>query len=174
MHLESEKLDLVSLVRECIRACDLCSRARHQILEIDLPDEAVWVDADPLRLTQVFNNLLDNACKYTPAGGRITLSMVPRENSVEVIVSDNGIGITAEALEHIFEPFHQDTHATDFDHVGLGIGLTVVRELVHAHGGRIEASSPGAGMGSTFTLTLPLAENGTRRPASAEGNQSVS
>lgn len=173
MHLEMERLDLVTLLREGVRASDLCSRARQQILEIDLPEQPVWVEGDPLRLTQVFSNLLDNACKYTPAGGRISLRMMPGEDSVQVVVSDNGIGITAEALEHIFEPFRQDTHAASFDHVGLGIGLTVVRELVLAHGGRIKARSPGAGMGSTFTLTLPLARNGVGEETPAQGNQSA-
>lgn len=173
VHLAMEKLDLVCLVREGVRASDLCSRARHQILEIDLPEEPVWVKGDPLRLTQIFNNLLDNAVKYTPAGGRITLTMTPREDSVKVVVSDNGIGITAEAIDHIFEPFHQDTHATDFNQVGLGIGLTVVRELVQAHGGRIEAMSPGAGMGATFTLTLPMVESGARPHEPVENDQSV-
>ncbi|TXK65715.1 diguanylate cyclase domain-containing protein [Alkalisalibacterium limincola] len=172
VHLAMEKLDLVSLLREALRASDLCSRARHQILEIDLPAEPVWVTGDPLRLTQVFNNLLDNAVKYTPAGGRITLTMAPEDDMVKVVVSDNGIGITAEALDHIFEPFHQDTHATDFDQVGLGIGLTVARELVQAHGGGIEAKSPGAGLGATFTLTLPLAGSGAPRHEQAENGES--
>jgi len=112
--------------------------------------------ADPVRLAQVLRNLLDNASKYTPNGGQITLSVTVLDETVVVSVSDNGIGITAELLPRVFEPFVQDKHAIGFNGAGLGIGLTVVRELVDAHGGNVAASSAGTGLGSRFTVTLPL------------------
>jgi len=106
----------------------------------------------------VLRNLLDNASKYTPQGGYIRLSVVRIDESLVITVSDNGIGIDANALSHIFEPFVQDSAATVFDGSGLGLGLTVVRELVKAHGGEVEAFSAGPGCGSEFRVTLPLVE----------------
>lgn len=108
-------------------------------------------------LVQIVSNLLDNASKYTPDGGEIGLSVAIAEDAVVISVSDDGIGITAEALPHIFEPFMQDPHAVDFSGAGLGIGLSVVRELARAHGGTMVASSAGVGQGSRFAVSLPVA-----------------
>jgi signal transduction histidine kinase len=130
--------------------------ARLQIFSVVLPARAIAVHGDPVRLTQVFNNLLDNASKYTPKGGDIRLTATATGNEVRVTVSDNGIGITETALANIFDPFVQDVHATEFDSTGLGIGLTVVRELVEAHQGTVRVTSPGKGFGSKFKVTLPL------------------
>ena len=121
-----------------------------------MPSIALHVDGDPLRLTQVLCNLLDNASKYTQVGGDIRLCVSAAEGSIVMTVSDNGIGITAEALPRVFEPFVQDQHAVGFNGAGLGIGLTVVRELVDAHGGSVIARSAGSGLGSQFVVTLPL------------------
>ena len=122
-----------------------------------------------MRLTQVLRNLLDNASKFTPPSGEITLSMRRCADAVVLTVRDNGIGIGAQALPHIFEPFMQDEIATAFNDDGLGLGLAVVEELVDAHGGTVTASSAGTGMGSEFTVTLPLTrvpvEAGLNRPA---------
>ena len=109
-----------------------------------------------MRLTQVLCNLLDNASKYTQVGGEIGLYVTVLEEALVLTVSDNGIGITAEALPKVFEPFVQDKLAVGFNGTGLGIGLAVVRELVDAHGGSVAASSPGIGFGSQFVVTLPL------------------
>jgi signal transduction histidine kinase len=104
----------------------------------------------------VLSNLLDNASKYTPERGTIELTLERAGANLVVVVADNGIGIRAEALPEVFHPFVQDSHATDFHGAGLGIGLTVVRELVEAHGGTVEAFSDGAGLGSRFVLSIPL------------------
>src|SRR6185369_1858520 len=104
---------------------------------------------------QVLCNLLDNASKYTQVGGEIGLAVVADERTLAITVSDNGIGITPEALAQIFEPFVQDKHAIGFNGTGLGLGLTVVREMAEAHGGSVLASSAGPGFGSQFVVLLP-------------------
>jgi signal transduction histidine kinase len=130
---------------------------RQQQLEVHLPPSATEVDGDPMRLAQVLNNLLDNASRYTPEGGRITLSVGAEGGAVVISVADNGIGITAQALPGVFGPFGQDVLALDFNGTGLGLGLTVVRALVEAHGGSVVAHSAGSRQGSRFVVTLPLA-----------------
>jgi signal transduction histidine kinase len=145
------------LINDVVEACRPKMDARLQALSVLVPEAQVEVMGDPVRLTQILTNLLDNASKYTPASGRIGIAVTLPHDKVVIAVTDNGIGITEEALSAIFEPFVQEQHATVFNGVGLGIGLTVVRELVEAHGGRVEVSSPGRERGSKFVLTLPLA-----------------
>ncbi len=132
---------------------------------VHVPSSALELHGDPLALAQILSNLLDNASRYTPVGGEIELSVMLVDDTVVMTVSDSGIGITAEALEKIFDPFVQEAHAIICNGVGLGIGLTVVRELVRAHAGHIVASSAGAGLGSQFVITLPRA----RAPAIRQG-----
>jgi len=129
---------------------------RQQAITTCLQPGAVAVHADPLRLAQVFGNLLDNASKYTERGGEIGVVLDCADGVATVRVSDNGIGISAEALPRIFELFVQEPHARAHDGRGLGLGLAIVRELVEAHGGTIVASSPGRGLGSEFVVTLPV------------------
>jgi CheY-like chemotaxis protein/anti-sigma regulatory factor (Ser/Thr protein kinase) len=121
-----------------------------------VPDGPVVVQGDDTRLTQVVANLLLNACKYTPRGGRITLTAVSRDGWVEVRVRDTGIGIPASFLPRIFEKFAQVTPALDAEG-GLGLGLALVRAIVQLHGGSVHVHSEGPGQGSEFTLRLPLA-----------------
>jgi signal transduction histidine kinase len=116
------------------------------------------VNGDPARLAQIFGNLLDNASKYTHVGGDISLSVAAFADQLTVTVRDNGIGINAEALPHIFDLFVQDPRAKALHRGGLGIGLAVVRDLVESHGGRVAASSGGLDQGSEFVVTLPLAQ----------------
>ena len=121
-----------------------------------MPLCSLLIAGDAVRLVQVLCNLLDNASKYTQVGGELGLSVATTEDAVVITVSDNGIGITPQALPKVFDPFVQDAHAIAFNGAGLGIGLTVVRELVEAHGGQVVASSAGTGFGSQFVITLPL------------------
>jgi signal transduction histidine kinase len=114
----------------------------------------LWVDADPQRLQQVLTNLLLNASRYTDPGGRITLTAERSAATVTLRVIDTGCGIEPEALVHIFDLFSQ---VQPLQAAGLGIGLSVVREIVTLHGGRIEARSQGQGFGSAFIVTLPFA-----------------
>jgi diguanylate cyclase (GGDEF)-like protein len=154
--LERQTVDIGDLIGRAVESCRPAMYGRLQHLEVCMPSIALHVDGDPMRLTQVLCNLLDNASKYTQVGGDIRLCVSAAEGSIVMTVSDNGIGITAEALPRVFEPFVQDQHAVGFNGAGLGIGLTVVRELVDAHGGSVVASSTGSGLGSQFVVTLPL------------------
>src|SRR5262249_38816776 len=136
---------------------------RRHALEVDLPDEALPLEADPVRLAQVFWNLLNNAAKYTPEGGRITLTVDKTAGApgspggVLVRVRDTGMGIPAEMLPRVFELFTQVERTIERAEGGLGIGLTLVRRLTEMHGGSVEAFSEGPGQGSEFVVRLPLA-----------------
>jgi len=156
LRLERRVVDMAGIIDEALDACRPAMDTRLQHFGIHVPSCAVEVHGDPVRLVQILSNLLDNASKYTPDGGNIGLSVVVVDDAIVMTVSDSGIGISAETLPSVFEPFVQDPHAIGFNGVGLGIGLTVVRELVGAHGGNIVASSAGNGLGSRFIVTLPL------------------
>jgi diguanylate cyclase (GGDEF)-like protein len=154
--LERQTIDMALVVDQAVQSCRPAMEARLQHLDVFVPACALDVDGDPVRLMQILCNLLDNASKYTQVGGEIGLYVAPVEGNIVLTVSDNGIGITAEALPKVFEAFVQDKHAIGFNGAGLGIGLTVVRELVDAHGGSVVACSAGSGFGSQFVVTLPL------------------
>jgi diguanylate cyclase (GGDEF)-like protein len=164
LRLKRRIVDACSLVPEALDTCRPAMDARLQTLGVHiLPTAGLFVDGDPVRLVQVLCNLLDNASKYTPEQGAIELSMQREGNQLVMAVADNGIGIRPEVLPSVFHPFVQDSHATNFNGAGLGIGLTVVRELVEAHGGTVEAFSEGAGLGSRFVITIQLVD--APRPA---------
>lgn len=156
LRLEKEWVDMSSLVDQVVEACRPAMDTRRQRFEVEPPPPGLIVHGDPVRLTQVLANLLGNASKYTPEHGEIRLSVEVASDAVVLKVTDNGIGIRPEALSLIFDPFTQEQHATLFNGEGLGIGLTVVRELVQGHGGSVTALSPGIGLGSQFIVTLPL------------------
>ena len=156
LRLEKEWVDLGGLVNQVIEACRPAMEARLQHFEAELPPPGLVMHGDPVRLTQVVSNLLGNASKYTPQHGEIRVSLELIGGAVLLKVADNGIGITPEALSIIFDPFTQEQHATTFNGEGLGIGLTIVRELVEGHGGSVTATSDGIGLGSQFIVTLPL------------------
>jgi len=162
-NLERQAVDLVGVVDAAVATCRPAMDARLQTFTIRLPDLEVHVLGEPARLEQVVRNLLDNASQYTPDLGQIQLALAVKGEVAELTVSDSGVGITAIALPTIFEPFAADIPAIGLRSVGFGIGLTVVRALVEAHGGTVVASSAGTGQGSQFTVTLPLAK-GTAKP----------
>ncbi|MCC2957319.1 response regulator [Massilia sp. IC2-477] len=135
-------------------------RERGQSLVLELPEERLSIEGDPVRLTQVFANLLGNASKYTSPGGRIVLRAWRDGDEVVVQVNDNGSGIGADMLPQVFDLFVQGPRALARSEGGLGIGLNVVRNLVGMHGGSVSAESPGEGLGSTFTVRLPLCSTG--------------
>ena len=144
-------------------------RKRQQTLTTCLRSEAVLVHADPLRLAQVFSNLLENASKYTPRAGAIDVALDCVDGVAAVRIGDTGIGISAEALPQVFELFVQEPRARAHDPQGLGLGLAIVRALVEAHGGTIVASSPGRDLGSTFVVTLPvLRDDSSKRPEASD------
>lgn len=156
LRLELQQIDIVDAIDEAIEACRPAMDTRLQIFEVTVPSRALKLHADPGRLVQIFSNLINNASKYTPDGGVIKLSVAVTEDSLILTVQDNGIGISAEVLPQVFDPFMQDIHALGFNGEGLGVGLTVARQLVVAHGGSITAHSAGRGQGSQFVVTLPM------------------
>jgi len=130
--------------------------SRQQVLEVSPAQEPIWVQGDPVRLTQVVVNLVDNAAKFTPDGGRISLVAKRSGDECELMVADNGIGIACESLPDIFTLFTQGERSLDRRQGGLGIGLALVKNLVELHGGSIRAFSKGVGSGSEFIIRLPL------------------
>jgi signal transduction histidine kinase len=119
----------------------------------------VWVEADAARLQQVVWNLVGNALKFTPASGRVTVALDTAGGAARLSVKDDGIGIDAEFLPHVFGAFAQAEGATVREHRGLGLRLAIVRHVVELHGGKVRAESGGPGKGATFTVVLPLADD---------------
>lgn len=152
-HSVVEIADILELALEIGRPA---MEARLQQFALELPPRPLKVHGDPVRLAQIFSNLLDNASKYTPQGGQIALSAVALDETIVITVADNGIGIAPAALPNIFGLFVQDTRALALHNGGLGIGLAVVRELVEAHHGTVIGKSAGKGLGSEFVVTLPM------------------
>jgi CheY-like chemotaxis protein len=157
IELRNEHIELATVLDTAIETSrPLIDSARLE-LEVALPSEKLYLHADPVRLAQVFANLLNNAAKFTDPGGRISIVARREHNTTVVSVSDSGIGISAEALPAIFNMFMQADSSAQRRHSGLGIGLTIARSLVEMHGGRISARSEGPGKGSQFIVRLPLA-----------------
>ena len=162
--LRKERIELAAVVRDAIDAARPLIDAAGHVLEIRLPDDPVYLDADPVRIAQVLSNLLNNAAKYMDHGGRIWLSAVRRGDHVQLTVRDAGIGIPAEALPSIFDMFTQVDRSLERAHGGLGIGLTLAKQLTEMHGGSVEARSAGVGKGSEFTLRLPVVAPAANAP----------
>lgn len=154
--LDCRSADVAGIVDQAIETSRPAIELRRQHITRRLPSGPLNVYGDPVRLVQVFSNLLSNASKYTPTGGAISLSVERLESAVSITVSDDGIGISAETLPDIFSLFVQDARALAFYNGGVGIGLAVVRELVEAHGGTVVGRSAGRNLGSEFIVTLPL------------------
>jgi PAS domain S-box-containing protein len=177
--LKRQPVDLQTVIASAVETSMPLIEASGHHLEVSLDGQPLPLDADPTRLAQVLGNLLNNAAKYTLPGGRITLSVKREDAQAVVEVSDNGIGIPAEALDSIFEMFTQVGPNMDRASGGLGIGLSLVRRLVELHGGAVSATSAGPGRGSTFTLRLPLASKPAAErekeapPAAAESARSL-
>ena len=156
MQLHVEPVELGAVIGHAVEAVGpLVERKRHR-LRRELPGDAVWVQGDPIRLTQVFENLLSNAAKYTPDGGEIVLTLALVDRCAVIGVRDNGLGMAPDMQSRIFELFVQDARAADRSEGGLGIGLALVRRLVEMHHGAIEATSAGLGQGTQIVLRLPL------------------
>ena len=162
IELRKERIDLAGIVRSAVETSrPLIDGARHQLL-IAVPTEPLTLEGDPVRLTQVIANLLNNAAKYTDAGGQIRLTIRREGDDVSISIQDTGVGIAADMLPRVFDPFVQGALSTIHAQGGLGIGLTLVKRLVELHGGTVEVRSEGGGKGSEFVVRLPLAE---RAPA---------
>lgn len=156
LRINRRDVDMLRILNAAIDACSAVMVTRKQQFDVELPDAILPMQADPVRLAQILHNLLGNAAKYTPAGGSIKMAVSVEAEFLRISIADNGIGVTAKALPFIFDPYVQDAHAIGFNSAGLGIGLTVVRELVEAHGGTVTGTSEGHGKGSEFVVRLPL------------------
>ena len=160
--LRRQRVELSEVVHNAIETCSPQLDAGKQALAVALPAEPIVLHADPVRLEQVFSNLISNAAKYTPPGGHIRITGERRGDEVAVSVKDDGAGIPPEMLPRLFEIFSQGERALERSQGGLGVGLSLVRGLLGLHGGRVEAKSDGIGQGSEFTVHLPLiVDNGT-------------
>jgi signal transduction histidine kinase len=157
--LRRERVDVADVVAKAIEMSSPLLEERQHDLSVDVPRD-VAVDADPARLAQVFANLLTNSAKYTETGGSIQVTAERVGESVTIRVKDDGIGIAAEMLPHVFDMFAQERQALDRTRGGLGLGLTIVKTLTELHGGSVEVSSAGRGQGSEFLVRLPAAAAG--------------
>ena len=155
LELKKSRTELTLVLGAAIEAARPILDSKHHTLSIDLPEQTVQLEADPVRLAQVFSNLLINAAKYTDAGGSIELRATREESAVVVAVRDNGIGISADMMPRLFTLFSQAHTALGRSEGGLGVGLALARGLVALHGGRVEARSDGPGRGSEFIVRLP-------------------
>jgi two-component system, chemotaxis family, CheB/CheR fusion protein len=167
IELRRERVDLDSVIRSAIETSQPWFDAAGHRLDLSIPAEPLVLDADPVRLAQVFANLLNNAAKYTEQPGTIRVAARREDGGVTVSVRDSGIGIPAEMLPRVFEMFAQIDSARGRSQGGLGIGLTLVRKLVDMHGGTVSAHSEGPGTGSEFVVRLPLTDGAAAKRPSA-------
>lgn len=156
LELRKQRLNLGDVLESALESSRTLLESQGHEARVILPSAAVQLDGDPVRLTQVFVNLLNNAAKYTPAGGKIWLSAALEGERVNISVKDNGIGIASDKLPYLFERFYQVDSSLERSGSGLGLGLTLTRRLVELHGGTIEARSGGLGKGSEFVVSLPV------------------
>jgi len=163
--LKRRTVDLQVVAERCLSELGMAELASSNDLELKVQAQPAAVQGDPVRLEQVICNLVQNAIKYTPRGGRISLQVAAEGNEAVVRVRDTGIGISPEALQTIFEPFAQVESSRRHSEGGLGLGLPLVRSLVELHGGRVEARSGGSGRGSEFVVRLPLAPEEAKKAA---------
>ncbi|WP_341318540.1 HAMP domain-containing sensor histidine kinase [Paraburkholderia sp. IMGN_8] len=155
-------VDLIDVLADPFEAAALAAAKRGQILTLQVPDRALRVEGDPVRLAQAIHNLLHNAVKYTPADGRITVTARAEGKDLVVSVKDNGLGISGALLPHVFDLFAQASRTLAASAGGLGVGLAVVKAIAEAHGGTVTATSAGPGTGSEFTLRLPIVTNSSQ------------
>jgi signal transduction histidine kinase len=165
--LQRTTVSVREVLAQAVETARPLAESRGQALEVDVPEDAGWVDGDPARLAQAVGNLLDNAIKYTDDGGRIGLRARVEADEVVIVVEDSGVGVDPELLPHVFDLFIQADRSLERKQGGLGLGLTLVRRLVEMHGGRVEAASAGPGLGSAFTIRLPCLAAEVVEPAPA-------
>ncbi|MDR5755003.1 MULTISPECIES: ATP-binding protein [unclassified Caballeronia] len=176
LELRTAVVDLSLVAMQAVETSRALIDASSHALKIELPEEPVILTADPTKVSQVIQNLLNNAAKYTPAGGTIWLSIGRDADEAVISVRDTGIGIAAEQLPSIFEIFAQLPPGHDRAQGGLGIGLSLVKALVERHGGNIEVNSEGTGLGSEFIVRLPIgigqaAQGGSSMTIAVDGHR---
>ncbi len=157
--LDLERVDLNRVVVAVVEAGLPQAAAKDVTLVSHLADVPAMVDGDVMRLQQIAGNLISNAVKFTPSGGVVDVHVHIGSSTVELDVTDSGQGMTAEFIPHVFDRFRQEDVGFTREHGGLGLGLSIVRDLAELHGGSVQAFSAGPGLGSRFTVTLPLAQS---------------
>jgi PAS domain S-box-containing protein len=157
LELNKERVDIASVVQTATEAARPVASAKGLTLDVVVSSSPAIIVGDDGRLQQVIGNLLSNALKFTPSGGRVQIRLDRVDSRIQIQVADDGEGISADFLPLVFERFTQADTGKERRYAGLGLGLAIVRELVHAHGGTVAAESPGEGKGSTFTVMLPVA-----------------
>jgi signal transduction histidine kinase len=155
LRLDVRKVRIADVVMTAVETVHPAAEAKQIRLDTSVDPLAGWIWADPERLQQVVWNLLSNAVKFTTSGGRVRIAVTRHLEAVDIIVADDGIGITAEFLPYVFDRFRQESTGTTRRYGGLGLGLAIVRHLVELHGGTVRAQSDGEGCGATFTVRLP-------------------
>jgi PAS domain S-box-containing protein len=168
LHLEMKALDLVSIVNAAADTVRPAAETKHISIDVVVPESPVVMTGDAGRLEQIIWNLLSNAVKFTPEQGRVEVRLKQTDSHAVIEVHDNGKGIRPDFLPHVFDRFAQAEGGGRDAHVGLGLGLAIVRELVQGHGGTIRAASAGEGQGSTFTVNLPLSSAAASIETAAE------
>jgi PAS domain S-box-containing protein len=174
IELRLGQVELISTVSEVLESMRPLAESKGQSLTSSLPNARIHLSADSTRLAQLIGNLLNNACKFTPPGGRISLDVTQENNEAVVRVVDNGIGIPPEQLATIFEMFVQGDTSLERAQSGLGIGLTLVRQLAEMHGGAVEARSGGKGQGAEFLVRLPIQDQSPQNESGSPRNTSDS
>lgn len=156
--LQITLVDLVTVINQAVETSQPLIESRHHTLSVAMPEEPVYLEGDHVRLVQVVSNLLDNAAKYTPEGGRIWLAAVAENGEAIISIRDTGEGISSALLPHLFDAFTQAARTLDRAQGGLGLGLMIVQKIIEMHGGNVEVKSEGLGKGSEFVIRLPLCE----------------
>lgn len=165
LRLDVQRVNVTDVVEAAIATAEPAAAAKKIKIIREFEAEPESISGDASRLQQVIWNLLNNAIKFTPSGGEVTVSMKRLESLLEVTVSDNGEGINPDFLPHVFERFRQQDSSTDRRHQGLGLGLSIVKQLIELHGGSVQVHSEGPGRGAAFTVSMPLANGYVRRAA---------
>jgi signal transduction histidine kinase len=163
--LDVRLVDVTAIVQSVSASLEPMARAKRILLKTNVIGDVPALMCDQTRMQQVVWNLLTNAIKFTPDGGQVAVSVRQSGPSVELVVTDTGIGIAPEFLPHVFDMFRQAERAGSRTYGGLGLGLSIVRRLVELHGGTVSASSPGEGRGATFTVQVPCAESASESVA---------
>ncbi len=161
LSLNRETVSLMTVIKNAVETVRGDTAAKQIEIKVNAPEEIVFVDADPLRLEQVIWNLLNNAVKFTPAGGTITISLTTEKQQAVLVVEDTGQGIEQQFLPHVFEMFRQADASSSRPHSGMGIGLALVRQLIDLHGGKVAVES-NVGQGAKFTVQIPLSRETER------------
>jgi two-component system CheB/CheR fusion protein len=171
--LHKETIPLHLVVQRSLDSVTPLVEAQNHELTVSLPTTPLWLEADPVRMAQVITNLLNNSIKYTPRGGHIWFTVGQEEEQAVISVRDDGIGMDAELLPHVFDLFTQADRSLDRSQGGLGVGLTLVKNLVEMHGGTVEAHSEGPGKGSEFVVRLPISTRPHQLPEQPSKSESI-